>query len=142
MTVSNEQRHSIKCSPGGLEIADSTAMIKVLEASKGLWPFEKYALGIVVDLEFGQMLSTEWRHIKQALVNWQGRRAKACKSLMLTFEAEADLWPQIKESVQRNGQEEAFIAPFFAQLDEVTLALVTPDGAQHDDVQFAFRKLS
>ena len=117
-------------------------MIKVIETSKGLWPFEKYALGIVVDLEFAQMLSTEWRHIKQALVNWQGRRARACKSLMLTFEAEADLWPQIKESVQRNGQEEAFIAPFFTQLDEVTLALITPGGAQQDDVQFTFRKAS
>jgi len=117
-------------------------MIKVLEASKGLWPFEKYALGIVVDLEFGQMLSTEWRHIKQALVNWQGRRAKACKSLMLTFEAEADLWPRIRESVQSNGQEEAFIAPFFIQLDEVTLALITPNGAQQDDVQYTFRKAS
>ena len=58
------------------------------------------------------------------------------------YEAEADLWPQIKESVQRNGQEEAFIAPFFTQLDEVTLALITPGGAQQDDVQFTFRKAS
>jgi len=52
----------------------------------------------------------------------------------------ADLWPKIRESVQRNGQEEAFIAPFFTQLDEVTLGLITPDGAQQDDVQYTFRK--
>jgi len=117
-------------------------MVKVVEASKGLWPFEKYALGIVVAFEYGQTLSTEWHHIKEALVDWQGRRAKACKSLMLTFEAEAELWPKIRESVQRNGQEEAFIAPFFTQLDEVTLALITPNGAQQDDVQYTFRKAS
>ena|SRR5688572_13299212 len=115
-------------------------MVKVLEASKGSWPFKKYALGIVVAFEYGQTLSTEWRHIKEALVNWQGRRAKACKSLMLTFEAEPELWPRVRESVQRNGQEEAFIAPFFLQLDEVTLALITPDGAQHDEIQYTFRK--
>ena len=115
-------------------------MIKVLEASKGLWPFEKYALGIVVAFEYGQSLSTEWPHIKQALVNWQSRRAKDCRSLMLTFEADAELWPQIRESVQRNGQEEAFIAPFFTQLDEVTLALITPDGAQRDDIRYTVRE--
>ena len=114
-------------------------MIKVLEASKGSWPFKKYALGIVVSFD-DQSLPTAWRHIKEALVNWQGRRARACKSLTLTFEAEADLWPKIRESVERNGQEEAFIAPFFIQLDEVTLALITPDGAQQDDAQFIFRK--
>ena len=115
-------------------------MVKVTEASKGSWPFKTYALGIVVAFQYGETLSTEWRHIKEALVNWQGSRARACKSLMLTFEAEADLWPQIRVSVQRNGQEEAFIAPFFTQLEDVTLALVTPDGAQQDQIQYAFRK--
>jgi hypothetical protein len=121
--------------PAGLE-----AMVKVIEASKGSWPFKKYALGIVVAFEYGQTLSTEWRQIKEALVNWQGSRARACKSLMLTFEAEPELWPNIRESVQRNGQEEGFIAPFFTQLDEVTLALITPDGEQEDQVQYTFRK--
>ena len=58
---------------------------------------------------------------------------------MITFEADVELWPQIRESLERNGQEEAFIAPFFAQLDEVTLALITPDGTQRDDVRYTFR---
>jgi len=114
-------------------------MIKVLEASKGSWPFKRYALGIVISFD-DQSLPTAWRHIKEALVDWQGRHAKACRSLTLTFEAEADLWPKIRESVQNNGQEEAFIAPFFTQLDEVTLALITPDGSQQDDAQYTFRK--
>ena len=117
-------------------------MIKVVEASKGLWPFEKYALGIVVAFEYGQTLSSEWPHIKEALVNWQARRAKTCKSLMLTFEADAELWPQIRESVERTGQEEGFIAPFFTQLDEVTVALVTPDRTQEDDVRYTFRHVA
>jgi len=115
-------------------------MVKVLEASKGLWPFKKYALAIVVAFGYGETLSTEWRRIKEALVNWQGSRAKACKSVMLTFEADQELWPQITDSVKCNGQEEAFIAPFFSQLDEVTLALVTPDGDQHEEAQLTFRK--
>jgi hypothetical protein len=124
----------------GPEPAGLTAMVKVIEASKGSWPFKKYALGIVVAFEYGQTLSTEWRQIKEALVNWQGNRARACRSLTLTFEAEPEIWPNIRDSVQRNGQEEAFIAPFFTQLDEVTLALVTPDGEQHEEIQYAFRK--
>ena len=115
-------------------------MVKVLEASKGLWPFKKYALAVVVGFDYGETLSSEWRHIKEALVNWHGSRAKACKSVMLTFEAEHEVWPQITDSVKRNGQEEAFIAPFFTKLDEVTVTLVTPDGDQHEEAQYNFRK--
>jgi hypothetical protein len=115
-------------------------MVKVLEASKGLWPFKKYALGIAIAFGYGDTLSSEWRRIKEALVNWQGSRAKACKSVMLTFEAEQGLWTQITDSVKSNGQEEAFIAPFFSQLDEVTLALVTPDGDQHEEARLNFCK--
>ncbi len=114
-------------------------MIKVVEASKGLWPFEKYALGIVVGFEYGQTVASEWPQIKQALVNWQARRARDCRSLMITFEADVDLWPHVRQSLEQLGQEEAFIAPFFTQLDEVTLALVTPDGTQHDDIRYTFR---
>jgi hypothetical protein len=115
-------------------------MVKVLEASKGSWPFKKYALGIVVAFEYGETLSTACQRIKRALVDWQAQRAKACRSLALTFEAESELWPQITDSVKRNAQEEAFIAPFFTQLEDVTLALVTPDGDRHEEVQITFRE--
>lgn len=114
-------------------------MVKLLEASKGSWPFKKYALGVVVAFDYGETLSTAWRRIKEALVEWQGRRGKACKAVTLTFEAEPELWPQISDSLKRNGQEEAFIAPFFTGLQDVTLALVTPDGDQHEEMQFTFR---
>ena len=115
-------------------------MVKVLEASKGSWPFKKYGLGIIVAFDYGETLSTAWRRIKEALVEWQGRRGKGCESLTLTFEAEPEVWPEISDSVKRNGQEEAFIAPFFTQLEDVTLGLVTSDGDQHEEVQFTFRQ--
>lgn len=117
-------------------------MVKALEASEGTWPFRKYGLAVAVTFEYGETLSTAWRHIKEALVHWQGRRARACKALTLTFEAEREAWPHITDSVARNGREEAFLAPFFTQLEGVTLTLVTPDGGQKDEVQFSFRKVA
>ena len=113
-------------------------MVKLLEGSKGFWPFKKYCLGVVVAFEEGQTVASEWRHIKEGLVNWKKSRGKACDLLAITFEADAALWPEITESFKRAGTDEEFITPFFAELGDVTLGLVTPDGERQEEMNFTF----
>jgi len=114
------------------------AVVKLLEGAKGFWPFKTYCLGVVVAFEDGQTVASEWRHIKEGLVNWKKSRGKSCDVLIITFEADAALWPEIKESFQRAGTTEEFISPFFAELGDVTLGLVTPDGEGYEEIDFAF----
>jgi hypothetical protein len=62
--------------------------MKVFESSKRAGLFGKaWALGISSVIDATNSIEAEFRHIKEAVINWHKRHGHHCRTLMLVFEA-------------------------------------------------------
>ena len=67
-------------------------MVKTQEGYKRFlsgvdWRME-YGMGISVTFETAETIQSEFRHVKEVLVDWQRSRGESCYDLMLVFTAE------------------------------------------------------
>src|SRR4051794_16427988 len=107
-------------------------MVKTLEGSKRFlsgvdWRME-YGMGFSVTFQPGETIQSEFRHIKEALVNWQHSRAESCHNLMLAFTADEARHQEIIDYVQWAVQNEEFLSAFLAKLRKVQYCVLMPDG--------------
>jgi hypothetical protein len=107
-------------------------MVKTVEGSKRFlsgveWRME-YGMGISVTFQTGETVQNEFRHIKEALINWQSLRGDACHDLMVAFTADQAQHEEIIDYVRLAVQSEEFLNPFFAKLRKLQFSVLTPDG--------------
>jgi hypothetical protein len=73
-------------------------------------------LGITVALDVNTTLESEFRHIKETVLNWTAHRGVACTAIKLTVVLSPPEVPANKALIDQVFYEEVELAPIFQQL--------------------------
>jgi hypothetical protein len=91
--------------------------MQALEFTRKTGLFSKsYALGLVVALGSNTTLESEFRHIKETVLQWVAKRGKTCGAIRLTVVLSPGEIPANKAVIDQVFREEADLGPIFQRL--------------------------
>jgi hypothetical protein len=102
--------------------------MRILEYTRKTgWLSKKYALSVVLVTNSQGEFMQEFRHIKEAIAKWRGRRGKSCESVMFVFTSDPQNHQWIRDLMHDIYHNEVMLGPLLQALD-TRIALLNPGG--------------
>lgn len=105
--------------------------MKVFESSKKAGLFKTvWSIGISSVIDEDNTVEAEFRHIKEAMVNWHARHGRQSQYVVLAFEANEDLHKAVLDYARWALNEDAQLFPIVKELAVKLVAIDPQSGAR------------
>lgn len=86
-----------------------------------------YSLAITIAPETQEQLFAEFRHVKEALVNWKARRGEKCDAVLFSVVAEPEMHDAVKSLLAQVYSGERDLSPILQSV-KVLVGILGKDG--------------
>jgi hypothetical protein len=91
-----------------------------------------YGLTITVAPESQDHMLQEFRHVKEALVNWKKNRGASCETVMFTMASDVSLHPFLKDLLAKVYEGEQDLSPILKSVN-VLVGLLDKSGQPKEE---------
>ena len=112
--------------------------MKAFEASKAGPKGKEFAISISSTIDGAHNVESEFRLIKEALVNWEDAHGQACRDVMLVYTSHESKHADILKYAQFACSRDTRMAPLLARC-QVRLLLLNLEGQQCKEFAFGVR---
>ena len=113
-------------------------MVTITEGSAGR-DKGAYGLAVSVALAEHESLESDFYQIKDALLEWQRSRGRACGALSIEYQVAESSRHQVEGFWLAKINKDHLIRSVLGSIHDVELSLITPDGRSIKKIGFEFR---